>query len=255
MTYSFDDLIQIVARLRAEDGCPWDKAQDTLSLLPYLIEECCEFIDAATENNPLHACEELGDVLLQVVFHSQVAKEKGHYKIDDVIQKISEKMIRRHPHVFGGTPLQSKESIRLEWERIKSLEQKDSKKKSTMDKVAKSMPSLFRAEELQRRALKVGFDAREDEKFYQLSQEFTEFISEKSSDNRPERDFLEKKLGELLFSLVGVSRRLGLNATTALMHANSNFERRFRKMEALAGGPLNEKTESEIRELWARTDE
>ena len=129
MKYKFEDLVDILKRLRAEDGCPWDRVQDTHSLLPYLVEESSEFIDAALDGDKAHMCEELGDVLLQVVFHSQVCKESGDFNIDDVVQGICEKMIRRHPHVFGDVKVNSSDEVIKNWEEIKSGEKKESEDK------------------------------------------------------------------------------------------------------------------------------
>ena len=147
-------------RLRSKDGCPWDRKQTTQSLLPYLIEESSEFIDAAQANDKAHMCEELGDVLFQVVFHSQVASERGDFDIDDVTDAICAKMMRRHPHVFGNSHVKNADEVSKRWEEIKATEKnnEEMKDKSVMDKVSRSMPTLSRAQEMGRRAAKNGFD-------------------------------------------------------------------------------------------------
>ena len=160
MKYTFKDLVDIMARLRSENGCPWDRQQTTHSLLPYLVEESCEFIDAAQDGDKEHMCEELGDVLFQVVFHSQVCKEQGDFTIDDVIQGLCEKMVRRHPHVFGDAKVDTANDVSRRWERIKAQEKNNLKHagESIMDKVSKSMPTLARSQDIIRRVAKVGFD-------------------------------------------------------------------------------------------------
>ena len=242
-----------MARLRSETGCPWDRAQDTRSLLPYLIEESCEFIDAAQAKDYTHMCEELGDVLFQVVFHSQVASELGAFDAGDVVQGVCEKMLRRHPHVFGGEHVESAGEVRQVWEKVKAAEHKGEAPKSAMDKVSKSLPALAKAQELQRRAAKVGFDWNDDSaSFSKVREEFMEFEKANQDPGRSRLESMEDEFGDILFSLVNVARHSGLNAGTALMRANSKFERRFRKMEELAGGTLEGKTEAAMLDLWAK---
>ena len=250
MKYTFTDLLKIMETLRSENGCPWDKEQNTYSLLPYLIEETHEFIDAAQEKDTEHMCEELGDVLFQVVFHSQVTKEQGLFDIEDVIHGVSEKMIRRHPHVFGNTHVNTSGEVLKRWEEIKATENANKQeKKSAMDKVCKSFESLARAEELQRRAAKVGFDWKKDsDSFEKVEEEFKEFFAEATTKNKEKQ---EEEFGDILFSLINAARHLNLNVSTALSKANSKFEKRFRKMETLANGEtLKTKTDSELLKLW-----
>lgn len=237
MKYSFDDLVKILERLRAPNGCPWDRAQDTRSLLPYLVEESSEFIDAAQDGDKDHMCEELGDVLLQVVFHAQVCKEQGDFNIDGVVQGICEKMIRRHPHVFGDAKADTAADVSRRWERIKASEKNNQKTAgcSVMDKVSKSMPTLARAQDIIRRAEKVGFNWSDSEPVFEKAQEeFTEFRTEMQAITKenPNYDRLEDEFGDILFSLVNVARHVGINANTALQRANSKFEKRFRIVEA-----------------------
>lgn len=228
-------------RLRSPEGCPWDREQDTRSLLPYLIEESCEFIDAAQANDKVHMCEELGDVLLQVVFHAQVASESEDFTIDHVVQSICEKMVRRHPHVFGDATAADSNAVLREWERIKATEKNNIKMgaESAMDKVSKSLPPLARAQEMQRRAAKVGFDWNREAPVYEkILEELTEFRHEMKLDNaeNQNKEKMEEEFGDILFSLVNWSRHVGLNASTALMRSSSKFERRFRQVEELATG-------------------
>ena len=258
MKYMFDDLVNILKRLRAEDGCPWDRAQDTHTLLPYLVEESSEFIDAAMEGDKAHMCEELGDVLLQVVFHAQVCKESGDFNIDDVVQGICEKMIRRHPHVFGDAQVDTAGEVSRRWEKIKAqeaLHQKDADK-SVMDKVSKSMPTLARTQDIIRRVAKVGFDWGESAPVFDKAQEeFAEFRAEleKVTPENANTDRLEDEFGDIMFCLVNVARHSGFNADVALRRANAKFEKRFREVERLAreqGKDLPEFGLEGLQQLW-----
>ena len=228
-----------MATLRSPEGCPWDRQQTHQSLLPYLVEESHEYIDAAQANDKVHMAEELGDVLFQVVFHSQVAKENGDFSIDDVVQGICEKMIRRHPHVFGDAKVDDSKGVVRQWERIKAQEKNNLPMagKSAMDKVSKSLPTLARAQELQRRAAKVSFDWTEAEPvFNKAVEEFSEFRAEMQAVSRDNRNIerIEYQFGDIMFSLVNVARHCGFNAALALERANSKFERRFRIVEQMA---------------------
>jgi tetrapyrrole methylase family protein/MazG family protein len=258
MKYKFEDLVDILKRLRAEDGCPWDRVQDTHSLLPYLVEESSEFIDAALDGDKAHMCEELGDVLLQVVFHSQVCKESGDFNIDDVVQGICEKMIRRHPHVFGDAHADTASDVSRRWEKIKAQEatHRNDADKSVMDKVSKSMPTLARTQDIIRRVAKVGFDWGEPGPVFDKAQEeFNEFRAEmeKVTPENANIDHLEEEFGDIMFSLVNVARHCGFNADVALRRANAKFDKRFREVERLAQGegkPLKDIGLEGLQKLW-----
>lgn len=260
MKYSFNDLVDILAKLRAPNGCPWDREQDTHSLLPYLVEESCEFIDAAQENDKAHMCEELGDVLLQVVFHSQVCKEQGDFSIDDVVQGICEKMIRRHPHVFGDAHVDTASDVSRRWEKIKAQEKNNLKHagESIMDKVSKSMPTLARSQDIIRRVAKVGFDWGEALPVFDKAQEeFNEFRAEvlAVTPENKNTDRLEDEFGDIMFSLVNVARHCGINANIALQRANSKFEKRFRNVEKLAhaeGKEVKDESAEQLQILWKK---
>ena len=255
MKYSFDDLVNILKTLRSEHGCPWDKAQNVSTLLPYLIEETYEYIEAAQNSDIKHMQEELGDVLLQVVFHAQVCKEEGAFDINDVIQGISEKMIRRHPHVFGNANAEDSSAVRKQWDEIKAEENKGRlKDPSAMAKVPKGFPPLSKAQELQRRATKVGFDWKHaEDSFEKVVEEFKEFEKERQATDFPDKNRLEEEFGDILFSLINYGRHCGLNAALALSKANNKFEKRFRKMEVLAEtSNLKDKTETEVLSLWEK---
>ena len=248
-------------RLRSPEGCPWDRKQTTQSLLPYLIEESSEFIDAAQASDKVHMCEELGDVLLQVVFHAQVARENGDFDIDDVTNSICEKMMRRHPHVFGDSHVKNAGEVSKRWEEIKATEKNNlgMKDKSAMDKVSRSMPTLSRAQDMGRRAAKNGFDWAEDAPvFEKVHEEFNEFLEEyrKSTEEFPNRERMEEEFGDLLFTLCHLARHVGLNAETALNRASNKFDARFRTLEKLAkakyaGKPLRELSPEELLALWS----
>ncbi|MBP5246917.1 MAG: nucleoside triphosphate pyrophosphohydrolase [Fibrobacter sp.] len=261
MKYSFADLVKIMQRLRSPEGCPWDRKQTTQSLLPYLIEESSEFIDAAQANDKAHMCEELGDVLLQVVFHAQVASEQGDFDICDVTDSICSKMMRRHPHVFGSSHVENAGEVSKRWEEIKATEKNNlgMKDKSAMDKVSRSMPTLARAQDMGRRAAKNGFDwASTAPVLEKVHEEFGEFLEEykKSTEEFPNRDRMEEEFGDLLFTLCHLARHVGLNAETALNRATHKFDFRFRCLEKLAKAKYAEKslqelTPEELLALWS----
>lgn len=259
MKYSFDDLVKILEMLRSENGCPWDKAQNTRSLLPYLIEESYEFIDAAQKGSYENMQEELGDVLLQVVFHAEVCKEKGIFNIQDVIQGICEKMVRRHPHVFGNAVATDSSAVSKQWEAIKAEEKAKTGNvvQSAMDKVPKGLPSLFRAQELQRRAAKSGFDWQHaKDSIEKVLEEFREFAEEKQVAPFPSKERLEEELGDIIFSLTNYARHCGLNVDTALARSNAKFEKRFRTMENMARNQeLKKLPDSELLSLWKKAKE
>ncbi len=244
---TFNNLLEIMQRLRSADGCPWDREQNFNSLLPYLLEESYEYIDAVQSENLKDMVEELGDVLLQVVFHSQIAKEEGKFTIDDVIEGICEKMVRRHPHVFGSESLGTSKEVLKKWEEIKSEEKKE-KPVSAMDKVPRSMVALSRAQELSRRAAKVGFDWNDSKPVLEkVKEEIGEFEAEEVGSLKAEEEF-----GDILFALVNLARHKGINAETALARANAKFEKRFRQVEIMAGGNPQNFTLEELDKFWEK---
>jgi MazG family protein len=243
---AFSELLSIMQKLRAPGGCPWDREQSFNSLLPYLLEESYEYIDAAQSGNAKNMAEELGDVLLQVVFHSQIASEEGKFTIDDVINEVCEKMVRRHPHVFGSEDLKTSGQVLAKWEEIKTKEKEDSKQKSAMDKVPRSMVALSRAQELSRRAAKVGFDWSDSKPVLEkVKEEIKEFEAETPGSLEAEEEF-----GDILFALVNLARHKGINAETALARANAKFEKRFRQVEIMAKGRPQDITLEELDKFW-----
>ncbi len=226
---AFSSLYEIVSVLRGENGCPWDKAQTHESLLPYLIEESYEAVDAAKLGDDDNFCEELGDVLLQVMLHAQIAQEEHTFDIYDVIRSVSEKMIRRHPHVFAEG--ETEEDINILWERVKETEKQHDSVSDKMDSVAQSLPSLIYADKIQSKAAKIGFDFKTANAAFEKIFEETEELNEALRSDQKEK-ILEEG-GDLLFAVVNVLRLCGLDAEEALRTAISKFIKRFRIMEQI----------------------
>ncbi|MEO9969545.1 MAG: nucleoside triphosphate pyrophosphohydrolase [Hyphomonadaceae bacterium] len=240
---AFDQLVEIMDRLRdPETGCPWDIKQDFASIAPYTIEEAYEVLDAIQSGNMDDLRDELGDLLLQVVFHSQMAKEAGHFTIEDVARAINEKMIRRHPHVFAGASERDAESQTLAWEAQKAAERalkakasgKPQKPTSALDGVALALPALTRSEKIQKRAARVGFDWDKTETIFDKLTEETGEVREAIASG--DMDAVEDEIGDLLFVVSNLARHLKIDPEQALRRANGKFERRFRAMEAEAIG-------------------
>jgi tetrapyrrole methylase family protein/MazG family protein len=227
----FRNLVRIMARLRSEGGCEWDRAQTHDSLRQYLVEETHEVIDAIRMRGPDALCEELGDLLLQILFHAQIANENGQFDIADVIASISEKMIRRHPHVFGDATADTPEAVSLQWDHIKRTVENRSHE-SIVGGIPKEFPSLLRAAKMSKKAARAGFDwERTEQVLEKVEEEFSE-LKEAMAMGDPAHT--EHELGDVLFSLVNLARFLGLSAEVAMVSANERFERRFREMEKIA---------------------
>lgn len=229
-------LVDVMARLRTPgSGCAWDLEQNFATIAPYTIEEAYEVADAIERGHMADLKEELGDLLFQVVFHSQMASERGAFDIGDVTQAIVEKMVRRHPHVFETPDGRSANAQTREWERMKAAERAGkarSQTPSALDGVALALPALLRAEKLQKRAARVGFDWTQAEPIFdKLDEEVREVRDAIKSGIR---DDIEDELGDLLFVAANLSRRLSVDPEQALRRANAKFERRFRAMEAAA---------------------
>jgi MazG family protein len=220
-------LKQIVARLRAPDGCPWDREQTHSTLRSSLIEECHEVIDAIERSDDANLRDELGDLLLLVVMHAQLADERGAFTLDEIAFAVSEKMVRRHPHVFGDKIAADSVAVLKQWEKIKREEKGGGA--GVLDGVSTSLPALLRGQNLQKKAARVGFDWPEVEPVYEkLTEEIAE-IREAVFQNDPAA--IEAEIGDLLFSAVNLARKLGVDAETALSGANKRFLSRFRHIE------------------------
>ena len=242
-------LVKIMEKLRGKKGCPWDKEQTKASLRPYIVEEAYELIEAIEADNPDTIREELGDLLFQIVFQCQLAKEQKEFTIDDVIKKISKKMIDRHPHVFGKADYKTADEVIVHWEEHKKLEGK--LRASILEGVPESMPSLLRANRLQDRAAQVGFDwERVDDVLEKLDEELKEF---KDAIKTAKQEKIEEELGDIFFMLVNVSRFVGVNAEDALRKTIRKFVSRFRYIEtnaARTGKKLSDMTLDEMESLW-----
>jgi len=218
----------VMHRLRAPGGCPWDAVQTHESLIPHLIEEAYEVAEAARSGDMKHLKEELGDLLLQPVFHAEIASEGGAFTLDDVARDITEKLIRRHPHVFGDATVEGAEGVLKQWEEIKRAE-KGGEKKRHLDGVSKALPALMRAQKLQKKAAKVGFDWPEAAPVLDKIREETDEIA--GAMARMNQADIEDEVGDLLFSVVNLARKLGVDAEVALSGANEKFTARFQKLE------------------------
>jgi nucleoside triphosphate diphosphatase len=255
---SIERLLWVMARLRDPDGgCPWDLEQDFASIAPYTIEEAYEVADAIARGNLEHLKDELGDLLLQVVYHAQMAKEAGLFDFDEVATAIADKMVRRHPHVFGTAEVESARQQSHAWEAAKAAERADKAGAAgadhgILDDVPLALPALVRAAKLQRRAARVGFDWPEArEVLDKLEEEIAEIRAELEGDASAER--LSDEIGDLLFAAVNLARHLDVDGESALRQANAKFERRFRTIEqalCARGRRLEDASLDEMEALW-----
>jgi nucleoside triphosphate diphosphatase len=236
-------LADIMAKLRAPDGgCPWDAAQDFASIAPYTIEEAYEVADAIQRNDMIALKDELGDLLLQVVFHSQMASEQNAFTLNDVISGICDKMVRRHPHVFANAVADDAVAVVTNWESIKAKERSGHADSSALAGVALALPALLRAQKIQKRAARTGFDWPDAKA--KIFEEIEEIEAATSVDERTD------EMGDLIFAVVNMCRFLDIDAETALKAGTDKFERRFRSMEAVAGDQFADLTLDEKEALW-----
>ena len=236
-------LVAIMARLRGPGGCEWDRAQTFVTIAPYTIEEAYEVADAIARGDLADLKDELGDLLLQVVFHSRIAEEAGAFALPDVVAAISDKMERRHPHIFGNVA----DGGHHLWEEVKAAERAAKGTRGALDGVAIGLPALTRAEKLQKRAGRVGFDWPDaDGPRAKIDEELAEVADASSDEERTE------EVGDLLFAVVNWARHLGVDAEAALRAANAKFERRFRAMEDAGGAAFPGMTLEEKEALWQR---
>lgn len=230
-----EQLVSIMARLRhLEEGCPWDLQQDFSTIVPYTIEEAFEVAEAIARGDRADLCDELGDLLFQVVFHARLAEEEGSFVFADVVNAINDKMIRRHPHVFGDQQGASLDEIHATWESTKTEEQrqKGQQRHSALDGVPEGLPALQRASKIQKKAASVGFDWPETPPV--LAQVRAELDELEAAMASGQADATEDELGDVLFSVVNLARHLKSDPDGALRRASNKFERRFRRMETLA---------------------
>ncbi len=243
---NLEELIEVIRILRSENGCVWDRAQTHESLRPNMLEEAYEAVDAINKGDILNLREELGDVLLQVLLHSQIASEANNFNIEDVAKELKDKLIHRHPHVFGNDKADTPEEVVKNWERLKQEEKKD--RKSQMDGIPKSLPALVAAQKISKRAVKVGFEWDKVETLLEcIKSEYDEF--KEAVDNKDSLS-MEDEMGDILFATVNLARWYKIDAEQALLKANIKFMKRFRKMEELATKPLEEYSFEEYDNLW-----
>ena len=220
----FDTLVDIVARLRGPGGCPWDREQTHASLREALLEECYEVLEALDEGDAKRLGEELGDLLMQVVLHAQIAAEAGEFELGDVIRSINSKLVQRHPHVFGSLKVKDAGEVLINWEALKKKERETGT--SMLANVPKQLPALSYSQDIQSRVARVGFDWEDIEGIIdKLAEEVSEFQQADSQEKRA------REFGDLLFTLVNMARRLGVDSESALREANKRFYRRFAYME------------------------
>jgi tetrapyrrole methylase family protein / MazG family protein len=257
---AFESLIALQARLRAPNGCPWDREQTHDSLRTYLVEETYEVLDALESGDARKFADELGDLLLQIVFHAELAAEAGKFDIADVIEQIYTKMVRRHPHVFGKVRAETSADVLKNWEQLKAEERAKSKfseakapDASILDAVPRSLPGLLEAHQLTRRAANVGFDWQEVEGIFDKLAEETAELKQLLGSGDGRADEIEEEVGDLLFVGVNLARFLGFDAEIALKKANRKFAGRFRDMERIAaarGQSLSGLSAAEFDALW-----
>lgn len=254
--YTFEDLKQIMETLRSEQGCPWDREQSHESLLQYLLEETYEVIDAVKKNDMEHLCEELGDVLLQVMFHAQIASEKGQFQIDDVVDRICKKMIHRHTHIFSDEVAKTAEEVKQNWEKIKKLEKGFETQTEVLKDIPEVLPALVRATKVQAKASEVGFDWEGIEgPMEKLKEEWDEL---KEAYRSNQKDKIIEEYGDFLFSNVNIGRFLKINPEFALTKSIEKFINRFEYIERAAiqaGKHLNTMSLAEMDQLWEKAKE
>lgn len=255
----FEKLVKLQARLRAPNGCPWDREQTNMTLRTYLIEEAYEVLEALESGDDAKFAEELGDLLLQVIFHADIARDEGRFDVADVIQGIHDKMVRRHPHVFGEKRAKDAKAVLKSWEKIKAEERKakglqeQKKPASLLDGVSHALPGTMEGFQLTRRAARIGFDwDSADGVIEKLGEESAELKKEiKSGDAKR----IEEETGDLLFAAVNLARFLHVDPEIALKKANAKFTSRFKEMERMAresGKELADVPRAEMEALWER---
>ncbi|MGQ9730377.1 MAG: nucleoside triphosphate pyrophosphohydrolase [Candidatus Zipacnadales bacterium] len=248
---AFEELVELMARLRGCGGCPWDREQDHQSLKPYLLEEAYEVLEAIDTANDKKLAEELGDLLLQIVFHAQIGAERGRFSIEDVIKRICEKLRHRHPHVFGDVTVCDSEEVVDNWEQIKRAEPPNLDRSSILDGVPNTLPALQKATKVQKRAARVGFDWEDHRGPAEKVREELAEVEQAAEGN--DRGRLINEIGDLLFAVVNLARRLNVDSEDALRTTVDRFCTRFRWMENRAeaeGIDMRQLSLAELDKLW-----
>jgi len=255
LNHQFSALRAVIAELRGPNGCPWDLKQTHKSLKKYLIEECYELNEAIEEDDDDHVVEELGDVLLQVMLHSQIGADDGIFSIDDVIRTLTEKMIRRHPHVFSNKSVTGTEEVLSNWEQIKRAEKESGEKESILKSVAGSLPALSKAYHIQKKAAKAGFDWDDVESAWnKVREEIQEFKDEVTKSDSDQEKILAE-FGDILFAFVNIGRFHGIEPEEALSATNHKFKRRFEFIEKKANEQNSSLEEMSLEEMDSYWDE
>lgn len=244
---SFDDLVKLMTRLRGPDGCPWDRKQTLPDLKPYVIEEAYEVVDAIDRDDRAALLEEIGDLLLEAVFVAEITREEGTFDIYDSITAIHDKLVRRHPHVFGDVEAKDADEVLVNWEKLKRDERK-AENKSVLSGVPQSLPALLKASRLTEKAARVGFDwRRTDDVFDKLDEEIAELREAVASNDAAH---IEEEIGDLLFTIANIARKVNVNAEEALQSTNRKFKKRFESMESRTEKNLDQLTLEEMDRLW-----
>ncbi len=250
--HPFEKLLELMERLRGPDGCPWDREQTHETLKPMLVEEAFEVLEALDAEDSDELCEELGDLLFQVVFHSQIAMEKGEFDALEVCRRLHDKMVRRHPHVFGNESFSDSRELLRNWENLKESERRASgrkvtRKESLLDGIPDKLPALYRANQITAKAARIGFDWPSIEGVTDKLQEEVDELNE--ARRQREAGPVREELGDILFTAVNLCRRLEIDPETALNRANRKFSQRFRRMEKHFGNQGRELKDVELEEM------
>jgi MazG family protein len=247
---TFDDLVRLMTRLRGPDGCPWDRQQSLPDLKPYVIEEAYEVVDAIDRDDRADLLEEVGDMVLQAVFIAEITREEGSFDIADSITAIHDKLVRRHPHVFGDVEAKDAEQVLVNWEKLKSAERK-AEKKGILSGVPGALPALLKASRLTEKAARVGFDWRRTEDVFEKLDEEIGEVREAIESKDPQK--IHDEVGDLLFTIANIARRLNVNPEEALQSTNRKFARRFAEMERRvheSGRNIDQLSLEEMDALW-----
>lgn len=245
---NLEKLVDIIAVLRSENGCPWDREQTHKSLRPNMLEEAYEAVDAIDDGDTSNLREELGDVLLQVVLHAQIAKDNNEFDIEDVAKELSDKLIHRHPHVFGKEHVNSAADVVVNWDKLKQEEK--SYRKSILDGISKSQSALMSAQKISKKVVKVGFEWENVESLKEcINSEYKEFEEAVKSGDKEK---MEDEMGDIFFATVNLARWYKIDAEQALLSANKKFTKRFKKMEELKTKPFEEYSFEEFNDLWKK---
>lgn len=250
--YGWEDFLEIMRLLRAPGGCPWDAEQTHASIRRNFLEETYEALDALDRDDPVDMCEELGDVLMQVAFHAQIERERGRFTMDDVVDGVARKLVYRHPHVFGDTKVEDSQEVLVNWEALKRKEKSQATTADAIEAVPHTLPALWRAEKISKKATKAGF--RWDSaagalgKLEEEARELREAVEAGEDADLPHG--VRKELGDLLFIAANLAQLAGVDPEDALHRACDKFDARFRRVEERADKPLTEYGEGELVELW-----